>query len=83
MAERICAGLYRVRGKEAKHSATITFFSYAEGASFNGWVIQSDWDINRMSDPYDTKREALVAAMWMVGHPYYYNNDFHAEPRVA
>lgn len=64
-SRKICAGLYRV--SLGNLEVSVTFFSRAkDGSTFTGWVAQSDWDRFLVTDPLQTKRDAMRNAFHML-----------------
>lgn len=62
---KICAGLYKVTdGKN-----TVTVHRADEGSWAGLWVASADWDRHRMTDPLDTKRDAMFDARNMLKTP--------------
>jgi hypothetical protein len=62
---KVCAGLYKV----TDGVNTVTIMCADEGSWQGLWVASADWDRHRLTDPLDTKREAMANAVAMLKKP--------------
>ena len=64
---RNCPGSYNVAANG--RTVVVNGYSRRDGATFDGWIAQAEWDRFYYTDPLPTKRDAVANAVEMLKNP--------------